>query len=193
VTCTVVAANATGPGPPVTSVGVLVAVPGTLRCPKPSGRLSGTSLGPLALGFTQAKERALLPRFKVIGYGFDNFCLYGGFGIRVGYPSSKLLGVLPAVQRARLEGRIVLALTANPYYMLDGITPGTSLTAAAAKLKLGKVFAIGRNDWYITAGKRASGVLKVRNGIVDEVGIATKQLTQTRSAQKRLLSSFHTD
>src|SRR5581483_8425882 len=113
--------------------------------------------------------------------------------IRIGYPSAKLLRTLPAHRRSDVAGTIVLALTANPYYNLDGVAPGDTLGFVKEKLKLGKTFAIGRNDWYIIRGQSASGVLKVRRGIVDEIGIATKRLTLTRGAQQRLLTSFGAD
>jgi predicted outer membrane repeat protein len=188
--CVVTASNQTGPGAPATSAGVLVAVKGTLGCPKPSGRLDGRQLGPLALGLSRAQEQHKLPRFKVIGYGFDNFCLYAGWGIRVGYPSQKLLHELAPTTRRELRGRIVIALTANPYYTLNGVKPGATLATAAHKLKLGRGFHIGRNDWYIALGARANDVIKVRHGIVQEVGIIDTRLTTNRPAQQRLLTSF---
>jgi predicted outer membrane repeat protein len=188
--CVVTASNQTGPGAPATSAGVLVAVKGTLGCPKPSGRLDGRQLGPLALGLSRAQEQHKLPRFKVIGYGFDNFCLYAGWGIRVGYPSQKLLHELAPTTRRELRGRIVIALTANPYYTLNGVKPGATLATAAHKLKLGRGFHIGRNDWYIAPGARANDVIKVRHGIVQEVGIIDTRLTTNRPAQQRLLTSF---
>lgn len=42
----------------------------------------------------------------------------------------------------------------------------------------------GANDWYIAPRPSGNGVLKVRHGIVWEVGIADKQLTSTRAAQR---------
>jgi hypothetical protein len=165
-------------------------VKGTLGCPKPSGPLAGSRLGPLALGLSRAQEQHKLPRFKVIGYGFDNFCLYAGWGIRVGFPSQKLLHQLPASTQRKLRGRIVIALTANPYYTLSGVKPGATLAVAAHELKLGRVFHIGLNSWYVASGARANDVIKVRHGIVQEVGIIDKRLNTNRPAQQRLLTSF---
>ena len=56
-------------------IGGLHPTPGTLRCPKPTGRLRGLSLGPLKLGFTRARARHTLPRFGVTYNNMDNFCL----------------------------------------------------------------------------------------------------------------------
>jgi hypothetical protein len=142
----------------------------------------------------EPKNAKKLPKFNVIGYGYDNFCLYGGFGIRVSYPSTKLLHTLAAKEQKRIKGTIEIALTANPFYNLDDVKPGTRLTAALTrKLKLGKTFHIGLNDWYIAPGKKADGLLKVRKKIIDEVGITDKQLTQGRKAQQRLLSGLGAD
>ena len=48
----------------------------------------------------------------------------------------------------------------------------------------------GRNDWYVTRGATSNDVLKVRHGIVEEIGIAAKSLTATRAQQLQLLSNF---
>jgi len=190
-TCTVTASNAVGAGTPQTAGATVVALPGTLSCPKPTGRISGTVLGPLALGVTRAHARRTLKRYTSSGSSQDNFCLYGGWDIRVGYPSSKLLRSLSRKERARVNGRTVLILTMNVHYALNGALPGTKLTAVAKRLKLGKVIKIGSNDWYLVPGKASEGLLRVRGGIIQEVGIATKALTQGLAAQRRFLAAFN--
>jgi hypothetical protein len=160
-------------------------------CPLPSGRLAGGQLGPLRLGFTRAHARRLLSRYEVTYNSMDNFCLAGRWGIRVGYPSPKLLAGLPARERGAVRGRIVLMLTANSYYSLRGVRPATELSAVARKLHLQAPFHIGLNWWYVVPGARADGVLKARHGIVQEVGIADKRLTQSRQAQWRFFTSFN--
>jgi hypothetical protein len=84
----------------------------------------------------------------------------------------------------------MLALTANPYYALDRVRPGTHLAVAARRLKLGKVMRLGLNDWYVIPGTTSNDVLKVRHGIVEEIGIAKKSLTSSRAQQLQLLGSF---
>jgi hypothetical protein len=167
-----------------------VAVKGTLNCPKPGGQIAGTSVGPLALGMKQNRARAALRRFAVTRNHFDDFCLFGGWGIRAGYPSQRLGRLVASNVRAGLKGKIVILLTANPFYSLNGVSPGMSLALAQARLRLGKAFHIGANDWYVAPGVAANGVLKVRHGVVQEVGLVNKDLTNTRTAQGRLLSSF---
>ncbi len=169
------------------------ATPTTSRrvCPLPSGRLAGARLGPLRLGFTRAHARRLLSRYQVTYNSMDNFCLSGRWGIRVGYPSPKLLAGLPARQRGALRGRIVLVLSANGYYSLRGVRHGTDVSAAARRLHLEAPLHIGLNWWYVVPGARADGVLKVRRGVVQEVGIADGRLTQNRQAQRRFFTSFN--
>lgn len=159
-------------------------------CPAASGEVHGRSVGALRLGQTRAHARAQLKRFRITNYGFDDFCLAGGLGIRVGYPRAKLLRSLPRAQRAGVARRIVIALTANPYYSVSGVRPGASLAFAQRRLKLGATEHLGRNYWYFAPGRAASVLLKVRHGVVLEIGLADKQLTSTRKLQLRLLLSY---
>jgi hypothetical protein len=140
---------------------------------------------------TRTAARRTLPRFGVTHNDFDSFCLYAGWGIRVGYPSTGLLRSLPASERGAVTARIVLALTANLHYALDGVRPGAKLTKhLLRRLKLSEVFRIGLNDWYIGPGSSSHGVLKVRHDVVQEVGIASRRFTATRGPQRRFLNSF---
>jgi YVTN family beta-propeller protein len=191
-TCTVTAADGSSTSTSTsssTSSGVTIPISNVKACPQPTSQLSGTTLGPITLGLTRTRARRMLPRFNTPSYHTDNFCLSGGSGIRVGYASAKLLGSSDARQAA-ISGTVVLALTANPFYALDGVKPGARLASAAHRLKLGKVIRLGLNDWYVIPAATSNGVLKVRHGIVQEVGVANKGLTATRAAQARLLRSF---
>ncbi|HWF74849.1 MAG TPA: hypothetical protein VG186_15970 [Solirubrobacteraceae bacterium] len=190
-TCVVVAINSAGYGT-AASPGALVALPGTLGCPKPSGSLGAGRLGPFSLQSSRATVRKINPRYLVTRNGFDNFCLYAGWGIRLGYPSHQLLHSLSASVRSKVTGRVVTALTANPYYRLDRVSPGTVLTAAVMRrMHLGSRIAAGTNDWYLAPGSGgAEGILKVRRAIVQEVGLANTVLNHGRAAQRRFITSF---
>jgi hypothetical protein len=167
-----------------------------LACPPPSGRLEGKHLGPITLGMTRARAHRRLPRFRITYNDLDNFCLStpsgnrSAWGIRVGYPTQKLLGLLGPREREGLANRVVLALTDNSYYALDGVHRSARVNAIANRLKLSRPFHIGLNYWYIAPGAVANGILKVRHGTVQEVGIANKSLTNNRSNQLRFLKSF---
>ena len=196
-TCTVTASNSLGAGEPATSTAVSVGEPntpgvvvGSASCPSPTGRLTGVSLGALKLGFTRAHARHALTQYTAAAANVDEFCLDGGGGIHAGYPSNKLLRTLSKKERARVKGRIVLALTMNPYYALEGARPGMKLTSVPKRLHLHEVLRAGGNDWYMAPDGASEGVLKVRGGIIQEIGIANKALTDGRAAQTRFLASF---
>jgi hypothetical protein len=80
--------------------------------------------------------------------------------------------------------------TANPYFALRGVSADATLAAARKHLRLGRPFHIGANDWYLAPDGSSTGVLKVRNRIVEEIGIAKRQITRTRKADRAFLNSF---
>lgn len=183
-TCTVVARNANGSSSPVKSKPRLVAIAGTLECPLPSGSLKGIAAGPLKLGMTRKQAHRQLKRFKSTRHGFENFCLYGGWGINAGYASARL------AHRGSLQGRLVLALTSNPHYAIKGVHPGTSGPTAVRTLKLGRVLKIEATSWYLKVSGRSTEVLKVQHGVVQEIGLADRALTKSRGAEASLLRAF---
>ena len=83
------------------------------------------------------------------------------------------------------------ASTSNPYYSLDGIRPGESITTAARVLGTEAPFHIGRNYWYLARKASYTAVLKVRGTVVQELGIAANGLTKTRKTQSVLMHSFY--
>ena len=160
-------------------------------CPPPSGRLAGARLGPVTLGARRAAVRRALGNYSTRGrQTFDFFC-YAGGGIRVGYPSAKLLRSLSPARRAAVRGRAVVALTANRAYALDGVRHGTLVARVAGRLRVGAGYRVGLNTWYVVPGRRADGLLKVRRGVIEEIGIADKSLTAGRRATRAFLASFN--
>lgn len=177
--------------PTTTTTTIKTASPTTTpTCPAPVGAVGGTAVGVFSVGMTQGQARETLSRYHVTENRFDNFCLYHGWGIRLGYPTAALTKMLPASQRARYEGHVVLALTANPFYALDGARPGDTIASVAEHVHVGKPFHVGSNDWYFAVGGAETGVLKVRNGVVQEVGLASLALTKTRAEQRVFINSF---
>jgi hypothetical protein len=83
-----------------------------------------------------------------------------------------------------------LALTANPCYTHSGVRPGATLAAAQQTLGKGDLFQVGLNRWYLKYYGSWTAVLKVRQGIVQEVGIANPKLTKSRAAQRTFITSF---
>jgi len=112
------------------------------------------------------------------------------YGVRVGYASPKLLRSLPVRERGRYKGRVVWASTDNARYAVAGIRAGATLRAAEKALPHGYLFRVGANYWYLAPVKGATAVLKERNGLVEEVGIAVKQLAGSHKADRELMTSF---
>ena len=119
----------------------------------------------------------------------DFYCLAGG-GIRAGYPSRRLLRSVARRTRRQVAGRVVLALTSDHYYALHGVRPGTRLGRARHSLRVRFHFTIGRNTWYFVRDRAAAGLLKVRRGVIEEVGIADRRLCTRRGAARRFIASF---
>jgi hypothetical protein len=128
-----------------------------------------------------------MPRYGLYSHHTDNLCLARGPGIRVGYGSLRLLG---AHTTARLINRVILVVTANRHYALDGVHPGAQLATARARLRLTAPIWLGHNEWYTVHGGSVTGLLKVRHGTVAEVGIVDRGLTRARVGERRLLLSF---
>ncbi|MFZ0042052.1 MAG: hypothetical protein WAK93_12150, partial [Solirubrobacteraceae bacterium] len=159
-------------------------------CTGPGGRLRGSSLGPVRLGETRRAVRRKFQQFRTRGRRYMDFFCPAHEGIRVGYPSPKLLRHVPKRRRRGLSGRAVLVLTANPRFVLDGVRPGRRLRAVRARLRHDHRYYVGRNTWYLIPGPGRAGVLKVHRGVIGEVGIANRRLTATRPAARRFLRSF---
>jgi ABC-2 type transport system ATP-binding protein len=159
-------------------------------CPQATGSLGARSLGPVTLGMTRARARRAFRFSSDRGHRFMDFFCLTPFGIRVGYPSPKLLRTLPRGQRSGARNRVVITLTANRRYGLRGVHPGTRLARVRRQLRAGHPFHVGLNFWYLVPDGRAVGVLKVRRGTIQEVGIAEARFVRTRRAARLFLRSF---
>lgn len=188
-TCTVTASNG-GTAVSATSTGVKVPVPSVPHCPAATGKLSGTKLGLLALGDTRARAKRIYTHSSDCGQTDKDFFCLTPIGVRVGYASAKLLSTLHARDRNAYRDRVIWISTSNPHYAVSGVRSGTTVAAARKRLKLGSRFVIGLNDWYIAPDGAATAVLKVRHGIVQEIGIGDRALTSGRTAQRTFLTSF---
>jgi hypothetical protein len=146
----------------VTSSAVSIPVLRVGRCPGASGNLAGTHLGPIRLGMTRSQARHAYQRSSTRGQAYQDFFCLTPIGIRAGYASPKLLANLAKTRRSADTGRIVWISTASAFYAVQHIRRGATITAADARLKLGHVFVIGANDWYLAPLPSATAVLKVR-------------------------------
>ncbi len=159
-------------------------------CPLATGKLKGNTLGLVRLGMPRARVRAAYTRSSDHrGRYQDFFCLIPT-GVRVGYPSPKLLRTLPRGKRKAFRGRASWASTSNVYYAVHGVRVGMKIKTARKLLKLEKPFHIGLNYWYLAPNGKSIAVLKVRRGIVEEIGIADRQFTRTRAVDRVFLKGF---
>ncbi len=161
-----------------------------LGCPAATGSLRGATLGPLRLGITRVRARRAFIRSSARGHRYMVFYCLTPTGIRAGFPSPRLLALLPRAQHRRARGTVVLALTSNRHFALRGVRPGARLGSVARRLRVGQPFLVGRNRWYLTPGRRARGLLKVQHGRIEEIGIAQARFLSTRAAARTFLRGF---
>ena len=159
-------------------------------CPAATGGLSGARLGLVRLGMTRAQARRAYTHSSDRGKRYEDFFCLTPIGVRVGYASQALLRTLRAGQRKRYAGRVIWTSTASPFYSARGVRPGATLAAARRHLTLTGPFRVGLNTWYLATHGPTTVVLKVRHGIVQEIGIGEKSLTRGHRAQRTFLQSF---
>jgi 6-phosphogluconolactonase (cycloisomerase 2 family) len=184
------ATSPTLPTPPASTTSTTSPVISTTPVPAPTGALTQHQLGHAKLGMTRAQASGAYPLHSTHGKRYEEFFRLTTAGMRVGYASETLLAMLPLQMRPGLRGTVVLVLTANPYYALSGVRSGTAFAAARHTLGPGDLFQIGLNLWYLKSYGSWTAVLKVRNGIVQEVGIADSGVTRNRATQRRFITSF---
>jgi hypothetical protein len=175
------------PGPLPLPQGFYTPKPG---CPIANGRLTQTGIGPLLLRMKRTRARAILTRFSKRGRKYMDFFCLQPIGIRAAYPSPAMLRSVKRKVRGQLRGRIVLLLTSDRLYKLRGVKPGTRLAKVRGKLHPGRRIRIGANDWYLVPHGRSIGVLKVRRGVIQEIGIADKRLRYRSRAGKVFLATL---
>jgi hypothetical protein len=124
---------------------VSVPVPAVPMAPPATGKLTHHALGRAKLGMTRAQAHAAYRLSSNRGKRYEEFFSLTPIGVRVGYASNALLNTLPSRERPSVQGTVVLALTANPYYALSGIRHGASLATAQQTLGKGHLFQVGLN------------------------------------------------
>jgi beta-glucosidase len=160
-------------------------------CPLATGRLRGRSLGLARLGMTRARVRRLYRFSSNRGRHYQDFFCLTPIGVRVGYASPKELRQITRKRRRQYRGRVVWISTSNRFYAVNRVRPGMRLKQARRRLHLGRAFHVGRNFWYFASAGASRGLLKVRRGTVEEIGIASRPLTDGRDAQRRFLRTFY--
>jgi hypothetical protein len=173
--CAATVAGAAAAGhPSASSASFSVPVPVIAGCPAATGRVAGAAFGLVRLGMSRQQARRAYARSRdSAGRGRDAFCLTP-IGIRVGYGRGR-------------TPHVVWIATGSAFYAVDGIRAGSAVPRG---LKLGRGFAFGRNRWYLVRAGAATILVEVRGGVVQQIGIAVRQLTRTRAAQRALVRSL---
>ena len=164
-----------------------VASRATVDCLGDRGRARGRRLGPARLGRARAQQRRLLrSKLRRSRRGLDRYCVVGGGGFRIGYPTARL----SRRQRAAARRRSILILTSSPRFAVKGIRPGSRVTTLRRRLRGERPVTVGRNVWFVARGKSATLVYKTRGRRVLEAGIADRRLTAGAAASRRFLRSW---
>jgi hypothetical protein len=157
------------------------------RCPAATGSASGNTLGTITLGETRRAVEHAFTHSSTRGTRYQQFFCLTPRGVRVGYNSPKLDRRYPQLGTRQ---RVIWISTASAFYAIGGIRPGATVIAAAHQLHVGTVFVVGLNDWYLAPDGPATAIFKARHGLIQEIGIAAKELTRGRKAQRAFLTSF---
>jgi len=176
---------------PPTATAVSLSAP-RISCARAGGKLTATSLESLRLGMSRNAARRLFATVTLRGRRYMDFFCDGPQGIRAGYPSPRLLRTLRPVMRRRTQRRVIIILTSKREFSLRGITSGARVAAVRRRVPLTGPFVVGVNHWYLLKIGNGRGLLKVRHGIVQEIGIASASpsLTRTHHRDTVFLRSF---
>jgi hypothetical protein len=139
---------------------------------------------------TRAQALAAYPLASTHGHPAETFFTVEPEDIRVGFLSNLLARHLTAAEVKRYKGKVIWTSTANPYYHMGSIRSGATLKATEKAFPHGNLFHVGKNDWYIVHTGKVAATFKVVGGIVKEVGFGTLALNETRSQQRRFITSF---
>ncbi len=189
-TCAVTATNGAGTGAGTVPASVAVPVPRVKDCPGATGRLSGKTFGTVALGDARSTVRALLRDSSLTRTPYIDVYCFTPADVRVGYATPTLLHALRGALLHQTRGRVVWVASADPAYSAQGITPGATLAAAQASLQHGSLLSVHGTSVYLVPLGGATVMLSARDGIVSQIGIATRQITAIPAARQALIQSF---
>jgi phospholipase C len=146
-------------------------------CSRATGTISGETVAPVVLGRARSVQHRDLTHFhRTSNAHFDDVCLATGDGIDVGY----LRIGRDATPTA------VLAMTNNGFYQDDGLAPGERVPNSGFPEAIRR----GPYRWYAIKLPKATLFLEARSGVIQQIGLGLRALTQTRAAQVKLLAEL---
>jgi hypothetical protein len=136
---------------------------------------------------TRGQARRTLGRYSTRGRRYMDFFCLSPVGIRAAYGYR---GELSGDGRSarRLGGRVVLLLTANRAYRLDGLRPSARLRLSGRTRLI--AVTVGLNRWFIVRDGSGLGVLKVRHGRVEEVGVLARGVVRSPATARRFFAGL---
>jgi hypothetical protein len=75
-------------------------------------------------------------------------------------------------------------------YSLRGVPPGVPLAPVARRLRISRPYRVGLNTWYLVPDGAVRGVLKVRHGVIEEIGIVDAVFGSSRREAWTFFTSF---
>jgi predicted RecA/RadA family phage recombinase len=137
---------------------------------------------------TRRALRAEYSRTTIRSAAYQDVICLAPAGLRVGYPSPRLLSALSSGRARQLRGRAIWITTANRHYAVDHVTVGTRMAVATHTLPGGSTVKVAKSTWYVVRKSRSTLLLKIHHGLVQELGIASNATTGT-AHMRRLLAS----
>ncbi|MDQ3644934.1 MAG: peptidase M14 [Actinomycetota bacterium] len=160
-------------------------------CVGTRGGVRPRALGRARLGRTQSRQRrALGARRLKSRRGIDRYCVRGGGGLRVGYPTGRLLSKIEERSRQRVRRRAVLAISSSKRFRVGKVRRGTSVGVLRKRLEGEQRYRVGRSVWFTVRGKKSRLLFLTRKGKVREVGLGDRALTSTRRGTQRFLRAW---
>ncbi len=180
---------------PPSSCGTLAAgnslAPLPVPCPFAEGRVHGHVLGPVRLGLRRAQVGRRDPgEVSTHGRRDQQFLCLQPSGVRVAYPTPRVLSRISHRARGRARGRVDAITTADSYYAIRRIRTGSRVRTASRRLHLGAPLRIGGARWYLGRDGSVLAIVQARHGRVTELGIALRAFGTSRAAERTLLRSF---
>ena len=161
-------------------------------CVTTKGGIKGTGLGAARLSRTRTKQRKTLEGTLLSDRpGIDRYCLEKARGnLRVGYPTKRLNSQISRKSRARIKSKAIYLGTTSKSFSLSKLKVGSRTKTLRKRLKGEKRYVVGKNVWYVAKGKKARILFRARKSKVQELALADKGLTATRTSTVRLLRAW---
>jgi len=167
------------------------AATGKRECLPAKGGVKARALGKARLGRAQKRQRRALGATRLKSRkGIDRYCVRGGGGMRIGYPTKRLSSKVSKRSRKRIRSRSVLAITSSRRFRVGKVRVGTGVRALRERLRGEKRHRVGRSVWFTARGKKSRLLFRAQKGKVRELGLGDKALTSTARGTQRFLRAW---